>query len=116
MPFYRKDDKRANVKGAELPINVRIGDSEDELSLREVLDKEHGNYYLIGEGGIGKTTALFRFMEQHYERKTYQPSDEIPLFVELNRAPGVFGRWYKGAEGMQSCFIRMKNIGQRLCI
>ena len=113
MPFYRKDDKRANVKGAELPINVRIGDSEDELSLREVLDKEHGNYYLIGEGGIGKTTALFRFMEQHYERKTYQPSDEIPLFVELNRAPGVFGRWYKGAEGMQSCFIRME-IGRQL--
>ena len=113
MPFYSKDDKRANVKGAELPVNVRIGDSEDELSLREVLDKEHGNYYLIGEGGIGKTTALFHIMEQHYERKTYQLSEEIPLFVGLNRAPGVFGRWYKGSEGMQSCFIRME-IGRQL--
>ncbi len=113
MPFYSKDDKRANAHGAELPINVRIGDSEDELSLREVLDKKQGNYYLIGEGGIGKTTALFRVMEQHYEKTTYHPSDEIPLFVELNRAPGVFGRWYKGAEGMQSCFIRME-IGRQL--
>ena len=113
MPFYCKDDKRAHSKGIDLPIHVRIGDSKDESSLKDALADLQGNYYLIGEGGIGKTTALFRIMEQHYKEGSYDPDDEIPLFVTLNHAPHVFERWYYGSEGMKSSFIRME-IGRQL--
>ena len=112
MPFYSKEDKRLSSCGVELPINVRMSDSEDDLSLRDALRTGHGNYYLIGEGGIGKTTAMFRIMEQYY-KKPYDPSKEIPLFVELSRAPGKSGLWYEGTE-VKSRFIRMEICRQLL--
>ena len=113
MPFYSKDDKRAHSKGIDLPIQVRIGNSKDEFPLTQALDTTQRNYYLIGEGGIGKTTAMFRIMEQHYKEASYDPKGEIPLFVELNRAPGIFERWYYDPEKMKSRFIRME-IGRQL--
>ena len=112
MPFFRSDEKRTN--GSVLPINITTGDSKEELSLRDALESKHGNLYLIGEGGIGKTTAMFSTIEQNYKENTYDPTAEIPLFIELNRAPGVFGRWYKGSEGMKSCFVRMEIARQVL--
>lgn len=48
------------------------------------------NMYLIGEGGIGKTTALNSIMEDTYRDKAYHPAENgkniIPLFVELSKA------------------------------
>ena len=113
MPFYSKDDKRTHSKGIDLPIQVRIGESKDESPLAEAIDATHGNLYLIGEGGIGKTTALFRIMEQHYKESLYDPNGEIPLFVALNRAPISFERWYNDPNGFESRFIRME-IGRQL--
>ena len=112
MPFFRSDEKR--TKGSVLPINITTEDSKDELSLRDAIASKRGNLYLIGEGGIGKTTAMFSIIEQSYKGNAYDPTVEIPLFVELNRAPGIFGRWYKGSEGMKSCFLRMEIARQLL--
>ncbi len=114
MPFYCKDDKRTHSKGIDLPIQVRIGESKDESPLAEAIDATHGNLYLIGEGGIGKTTALFRIMEQHYKESPYDPKGEIPLFVALNRAPISFERWYNDPKGFESRFIRMEICRQLL--
>ncbi len=113
MPFYSKDDKRAHSKGIDLPIQVRIGNSKDESPLAKAIETTQGNLYLIGEGGIGKTTALFRIMEQHYKESPYDPNGEIPLFVALNRAPISFERWYNDPNGFESRFIRME-IGRQL--
>ncbi|MBQ1615952.1 MAG: hypothetical protein II086_01715, partial [Ruminococcus sp.] len=81
--------------------------------MAKAIETTHGNLYLIGEGGIGKTTALFRIMEQHYKESPYDPNGEIPLFVALNRAPISFERWYNDPNGFESRFIRME-IGRQL--
>ena len=58
--------------------------------------------------------CFFRFTGKYRKELVGDSSKEIPLFVELNRAPGIFGRWYKGTEGMQSSFIRMEICRQLL--
>ena len=70
-------------------------------------DTEHiHNMYLIGEGGIGKTTALYSIMENAYKNMQYHPSDTkktiIPLFIELSKAPLEYGPVYTS---MRSSFI-----------
>ena len=104
MPLYKKD-KRAKAQGATLPINVTSGESKEESSLRDALQEQQGSLYLIGEGGIGKTTAMISIMERHYTDQSYSDSGEIPIFVELNGAPKS-AKWYQGADGLESDFIR----------
>ena len=104
MPLYKKD-KRAKAQGATLPINVTSGESKEESSLRDALQEQQGSLYLIGEGGIGKTTAMISIMERHYTDQSYSDSGEIPIFVELNGAPKS-ARWYQGEDGLASDFIR----------
>ena len=56
---------------------------------------------------------MISIMEQHYGKgKTFDANDEIPLFIELNRAPSLFGEWYRGTEGMESSFIRREIVRQ----
>ena len=111
MPLYNK--KRPRQSGQQLPIQVRADEERDDVALRDALQARRGNLYLIGESGIGKTTAMISIMEQHYgEGKTFDANDEIPLFVELNRAPSLFGEWYRGTEGMESSFIRREIVRQ----
>ena len=62
------------------------------------------NAYLIGEGGIGKTTALMHIMDGAYKEKTYAPDEQIPIFIELSFAPdSKYGEIYNNGE---STFIR----------
>lgn len=65
------------------------------------------NMYLIGEGGIGKTTALNSIMEDTYRDKAYHPAENgkniIPLFVELSKAPADYCSAYHASH---STFIQ----------
>lgn len=76
---------------------IRVSESTDDAAkpkrLSDVLkDTENlHNMYLIGEGGIGKTTALNSIMKLKYENKDCYTSKNgktiIPLFIELSKAP-----------------------------
>ena len=96
----------------DLPVNVTMDpeDSSAPVPLAEILEhteKLH-NMYLIGEGGIGKTTALRSIMKDTYNNKDFIPaaSDKplvIPLFIELSKAPSSYCGAYKHK---QSTFIQ----------
>ena len=91
-----------------LPIDVKMEADDKEtnsssVSLRDALSKQNKHVYLIGEGGIGKTTALISLMEEAYDNQRYTANSQIPIFVELSKAPDTYGRLY---EGGTSTFIR----------
>ncbi|MBO4837752.1 MAG: TIR domain-containing protein [Lachnospiraceae bacterium] len=104
-PVMNKPDSTEN-----LPISVHekqnILDeiSGEEQSLIKSLEKTDSDIYLIGEGGIGKTTALMHIMRNAYEGKEYREDAQIPVFIELSFAPDSnYGAIYD--EG-KSSFIR----------
>ena len=80
---------------ADFPI--RVSESTEgatkQKPLSDILkDTENlHNMYLIGEGGIGKTTALNSIMQDEYEKKDSYTAENgktiIPLFIELSKAP-----------------------------
>ena len=82
---------------ADLPQQVQIQDNPgeegrgDKRPLMQALQETAGHIYLIGPGGIGKTTALMNIMEDNYGKKDspkpYDETRQIPLFVELSGAP-----------------------------
>lgn len=80
----------ASPEGEKLPLFDALAQSEDHV-------------YLVGEGGIGKTTSLIHVMERAYQNRDYAENAQIPLFVELSKAPDTAGRLY--ANG-RSTFIR----------
>ncbi len=51
-----------------------------------MINETPGHLYLIGEGGIGKTTALYSIMENAYVNCEEQANQQVPLFIELSRA------------------------------
>ena len=95
----------------DLPVNV-VTDQEtvkNQKPLSEIIsniEKLH-NMYLIGEGGIGKTTALYSIMKDAYREKLPSKSENekqiIPLFIELSKAPAEYCSVY---ESSHSTFIR----------
>lgn len=97
------DDK----KGQKImPINVYGKDESDSKncqSLLEAVQCRNNHLYLIGQGGIGKTTALMHIMNNAYVDKQYSETAQIPLFVELSFAPDTYGVLY---ENGKSSFIR----------
>lgn len=94
-------------KSANLPVNVSMEQNssyESKKPLLDVLSETKGNLYLIGQGGIGKTTALMSIMNHAYENSAYTEKAQIPIFVELSFAPdSSFGKIYE--DGV-STFIR----------
>ena len=68
-----------------IPIYVHSTDKK-EKPLMDTILKNPGHLYLIGEGGIGKTTALYSIMEDAYANREEQISQQVPLFIELSRA------------------------------
>ena len=91
---------------AEFPIQIARREEEapsGQRSLPEALAETKGHLYLIGQGGIGKTTALISIMDAAYRDKTYEKTAQIPLFIELSRAPDTYGRLY---ENGHSTFVR----------
>ena len=91
-----------NNRSAEMPILV-YGKEKTTQLLMEAIGSTNHHHYLVGEGGIGKTTALMHIMNAQYAEKNYTPDIQIPIFVELSFAPDTFGALY---EGGNSSFIR----------
>ena len=98
-----------------LPIRAHL-EGEDSFPLMDKIRDTEGHLYLVGEGGIGKTTALFSIMESVYgpdaegELECHRTNGQVPLFVELSRAPDTYGKLY---EGGRSTFIH-RSIYQQL--
>ncbi len=88
-----------------MPINVYSKDKENKnrQSLIDAMGCNGNHLYLIGQGGIGKTTALMHIMNNAYADKQYSEKAQIPLFIELSFAPDTYGALY---EGGKSTFIR----------
>ena len=68
-----------------LPINARVEKGE-EKPLMETIRSTKGHLYLVGEGGIGKTTALYSIMKEAYGEGPEKKIHQIPLYVELSKA------------------------------
>lgn len=84
LPLARKTPKRDSFPLAgNLPIYGRVNKQEDQ-HLLDVIESTSSHLYLIGEGGIGKTTSLYCIMEDAYQTKKH--CKQIPLFIELSRA------------------------------
>ena len=77
--------------------------SGESIPFSEMLHPDTNHVYLVGEGGMGKTTALIHLMNLVYQDSSYDSGTQVPLFVELSRAPDLFGRLY---EGGVSTYIR----------
>mgnify|MGYP003289228346 CR=1 FL=1 len=93
------------IEQKAMPINVysKENESENRQSLLDAMGSNSNHLYLIGQGGIGKTTALMHIMNNAYVDKQYSEKVQIPLFVELSFAPDTYGALY---EGGKSTFIR----------
>lgn len=87
----------------DFPTNVYQKDEIKYQPLFEALKSSTGHLYLIGQGGIGKTTALMHIMNLAYLDTEYSENAQIPIFVELSFAPDTYGTLY---EGGKSSFIR----------
>lgn len=82
----------------------------EEIPLLNVLANTKEHLYLIGQGGIGKTTALFYIISEAYKNKRYNESVQIPIFIELSRAPDTYSIIY---DSCKSTFIR-RTVYQRI--
>lgn len=91
------------------PIKCHTKSTSEELPLAQVIANINniGDMYLIGEGGSGKTTALYSIMQDTYKGQMYPTKYSekitIPLFIELSKAPDICGKAYQ--EG-HSTFIQ----------
>lgn len=96
---------KSKTEQKSMPINVYSKEnvSENRQSLLDAMSCNGNHLYLIGQGGIGKTTALMHIMNNAYVDKQYSEKAQIPLFVELSFAPDTYGALY---EGGKSTFIR----------
>ena len=91
----------------DIPVRVTdrpVGQADESGEpLFDAVSKSEGHLFLIGQGGIGKTTALMHIMNGAYEEKAYAPDAQIPIFVELSFAPDVYDTLY---EKGKSSYIR----------
>ena len=93
----------------DFPVKFHSQGSSEEVPLSRLIANINNikNMYLIGEGGSGKTTALYSIMQNTYKGQMYPikylNKITIPLFIELSKAPDICGKAYK--EG-HSSFIR----------
>ena len=75
-----------------IPLAIYVHSEEDEKAeereLLETIRDTSGHLYLIGEGGMGKTTALFSIMKASYDPEPDEETEvkQIPLFIELSQA------------------------------
>lgn len=100
-----------NQDSYRFPVNVyKEEDIEhSKIKLSQIISKieEIDDMYLIGEGGIGKTTALYSVMENTYKKDALYSEDNekvvIPIFIELSKAPIQYVKAY---DSFSSTFIR----------
>ena len=72
-----------------IPLAIYVHSKEkEETELLKSIAGTSEHLYLIGEGGIGKTTALFSIMKAAYDPEPDEDETvkQIPLFIELSRA------------------------------
>lgn len=103
-PLNRKP-KNAGKEEVPLPVCVMFGRSEEEYFLHEALAVWKGSLCLIGEQGMGKTSAMLRIMESCYRENSYGNGGEIPLYFDLGRVPECAGD-YQGEYGPELNYIR----------
>ena len=98
----------SHVMNFPIRVSENLENADDQKPLAEILDDTENlrNMYLIGEGGIGKTTALNFVMEYTYKDKDFFPAaakNVIPLFIELSKAPADYCNAYRSSH---STFIQ----------
>lgn len=102
------------VRRGEMSVNVNIDKHDgDEAPLLTAIRATDEHLFLIGQGGIGKTTSLMKIMDEEYAKHHFSGDRQIPVFVELSYAPDNDGRYY---EQGKSSFIRrsiFKQIRER---
>lgn len=98
---------RQRSEACDIPVWVtdKPADQKDAQAkpLFDAVSGTDGHLFLIGQGGIGKTTALMHIMNGAYEHRDYSPDAQIPIFVELSFAPDVYDTLY---EKGKSSYIR----------
>ncbi len=80
--------------------------------IEDVLSQENKHIYLIGQGGIGKTTALVNIMRDTYEDRSYEQAKCVPIFISLSSAPEVSKEGYTVYNGEVPSFIRRQIFSQ----
>lgn len=69
-----------------------IDENKERRNLIHFIEKyENDSLMLLGDGGIGKTTALFHIMQSYNNGST--ELSQVPLYVELNRCTSNFETW-----------------------
>lgn len=71
-------------------------------TLLELIKQARGHVCLVGPGGVGKTSFLAHVMDIEY--KEYIDKAQVPLFVELSKAPDTYVKKYY--EDGSCAFIR----------
>ena len=92
----------SHVMNFPIRVSENLENADDQKPLAEILDDTENlrNMYLIGGGGIGKTTALNFVMEYTYKDKDFFPAaakNVIPLFIELSKAPADYCNAYRSS-------------------
>lgn len=103
-------------KSSYTGFHINIIEDENEkarISLLKAISNVNESIYLIGQGGMGKTTALMRIMNEAYQGKGYTDNSQIPIFIELSFAPDTVGKHSRPYENGESTFIR-RSIFQQL--
>ena len=79
-------------------------DADVRLLLDSLEEDGHKHCILFGQGGAGKTTALYRILQKAYDAQGKSPAPgSIPLYLDLSTAPDQNGTLYRGGV---SSFIR----------
>ena len=88
----------------DIPVNISDAPKNGHTkALFDAVGETRSHLFLIGQGGIGKTTALMHLMNETYVERPYNRNAQIPIFVELSFAPDVYDTLY---EDGRSSFIR----------
>ena len=72
-----------------IPLDIYVySEDKKELKLSDAIENTSEHLYLVGEGGIGKSTSLFKIMKSFYGPETaeVQANKQIPFFIELSNA------------------------------
>ena len=93
-----------------LPAEEAPGEMQLLSTALSLAAEQRRHIYLLGEGGMGKTTSAFHIMETAYQAE-YTDTCQIPLFIELSGAPDTPGKLY---ENGVSTFIR-RAIYKQIC-
>lgn len=69
-----------------------IDENNEEFDLLELISKNSSeNLLILGDGGIGKTTILFRLLKLYHANPEH--FQQIPMYIELNQCPLDVNSW-----------------------